>query len=83
MSKNLIVLSNDNGYEALYFNDFKVNEGYPLEGGSERFLYFLSECDTYGIEYNDLRFLHINSVNLPYGELPDRLSEVLHFTFEN
>ena len=81
MSKKLVLLQlvllyEDEGYEALYFNDIKVDEGNPLQEGTERFVYLLNICDKYGVNYRDLHFYSIASDYLSYGELPERFSEV-------
>ena len=71
MKNKLVTLSNNDGYEALYFKDLKQLEANPLEEGNERVLYFLFLCDNYGVDIKDCEFGHVCG-----DELPNRLSEV-------
>lgn len=71
MKNKLVTLSNNDGYEALYYKDLKIEEGNPLEEGNERVLYFLKLCDNYGVDIKDCEFGYVC-----VDELPNRLSEI-------
>lgn len=57
----LKVLTNNDGWEALYINDFIVAEGQPLEEGRERVLFFIDVAKTYGVPIEDIEFWYWNS----------------------
>lgn len=72
MKTKIQVLQNEDGYEALYVNDLYVEEGNPLQEGSERVLYFLNICKQYGVMIEDIEFYYVVTSN---WEFENRFSE--------
>lgn len=48
-------------YEALYINDLIIEEGSPLNKGSERVLYFLRLGDEYGFDIREVKFYYLTN----------------------
>ena len=71
MSK-IQVLQNVDGYEGLYINDLYMEEGNPLNEGSERVLYFLEKCKQYDVNIEDIEFYYVLSED---WEFENRFSE--------
>ena len=71
MSK-IKVIENNEGYEALYIDDWIKDEGNPLNEGDERVLYFLRLCSQYGVDIELIRFGYVDSDE----EFPSRMSEL-------
>jgi hypothetical protein len=69
--KILYVIENEEGYEALYVDDWIKDEARPLNEGSERVKYFLRLCERYDTHIELVRFGYCE-----VEEFPDRLSEL-------
>ena len=72
----MICLQTDNGYEALYVDKELVEEGNPLNEGTERVLYFIHLAKKYEINIEDIKFGYINMDDFldEYEEFPTELS---------
>ena len=57
--KTVMQVLNNGDYEALYINDLIVEEGSPLNEGSERVLYFLMLCNKYEADIKDMQFCYL------------------------
>ena len=70
--KTLIQVLYNGDYEALYINDLIIEEGNPLNEGSERILYFLMLGDKYGFDIKEVTFYYLTNND---EEFRDRFSE--------
>ena len=74
---NICVISCDYGYEALYVEGIIYDQGYPLEGGSERLLYFLRLAIKLKLDdLSKIKFGYIPTSYLKDEELPDKFVEL-------
>ena len=79
MKRNIQVVQDDNGYEAIYIDGLLQNEGNPLNEGVERVLWFIHIADAYGVDIKDIKFYTVNlEACTKYGEFPNELIEILN-----
>ena len=76
--KEVWCLVDSQGYEALYVDKELVEEGNPLNEGTERVLYFIDLAKKYEINIEDIKFGYINTDGFldEYEDFPVELSEV-------
>lgn len=66
--KTLIQVLNNGEYEALYINDLIIEEGSPINEGSERVLYFLMLSDKYGFDIKEVEFYYLTNDDEEFRE---------------
>ena len=79
MNRNIQVVGDVNGYEAIYINGLLRNEGNPLNEGIERVLWFIHIADAYGVDIKDIKFYSVNLEECTaYAEFPNKLIEIIN-----
>ena len=79
MKRDIKVVEDTNGYEAIYIDGFLQNEGNPLNEGVERVLWFIHIADAYGVDIKDIKFYTVNLKECTtYAEFPNQLIEILN-----
>ena len=79
MKRNIHVVGDVNGYEAIYINGLLQNEGNPLNEGVERVLWFIYIAEAYGVDIKDIKFYSVNlEACTRYGEFPNELIEIIN-----
>lgn len=66
--KTIIQVLNNGDYEALYINDLIIEEGSPINEGSERVLYFLMLSDKYGFDIREVKFYYLTEEEIEFRE---------------
>ena len=79
MKRNIQVVKDDNGYEAIYIDGLLQNEGNPLNEGIERVLWFIHIAEAYCVDIKDIKFYSVNLADCTrYGEFPNELIEIIN-----
>lgn len=79
MKRDIKVIEDVNGYEAIYIDGFLQNEGNPLNEGVERVLWFIHIADAYGVDIKDIKFYTVNLEEYTdYAEFPNKLIEIIN-----
>ena len=79
MKRDIRVVEDSNGYEAIYIDGFLQNEGNPLNEGVERVLWFIHIADAYGVDIKDIKFYSVNLAECTvYAEFPNKLIEIIN-----
>ena len=74
---NICVISCDSGYEALYVEGKMYDQGWHLEGGSERLLYFLRLAKELKLDdLAEIKFGYTPTSYLKDEELPKNFAEL-------
>ena len=79
MKRDIKVVEDINGYEAIYIDGFLKNEGNPLNEGDERILWFTRITDAYGVDIKDIKFYSVKLAECTdYAEFPNKLIEIIN-----
>ena len=79
MKRDIRVIEDNNGYEAIYIDGFLQNEGNPLNEGIERVLWFIHIADAYGVDIKDIKFYTVNLEECTtHAEFPNKLIEIIN-----
>ena len=72
--KEVWCLKDSQGCEALYVDKELVEEGSPLNEGTERVLYFIDLAKKYKVSVKDIKFWYVpTAIKVGFEEFPEEL----------